>query len=112
MLKVILETSCGLGKAHILRFAFQTRRLYGTVVSLEMSEKGIFAVHAAKVIDANSNARLGELAIKERSVIRTPNFLAVASRGVVPHITPDVLSEHTVIGGVHMALEDCKFHAL
>jgi queuine tRNA-ribosyltransferase subunit QTRTD1 len=52
--------------------------------------------------------RLGRLAMKGRQDLMTPNFFAVSSRGVVPHITPDVISADTQIGGVHMALEDCE----
>jgi queuine tRNA-ribosyltransferase len=60
---------------------------------------------------ANSNEprpRLGRLAIQGRKELPTPNYLAITSRGVVPHISPDVLSSQTQIGGVHLALEDCE----
>lgn len=56
----------------------------------------------------SSAARTGKLHIVGRSDIETPNFLAIGSRGVVPHITPDVLKKETDIWGVHLALEDCK----
>jgi queuine tRNA-ribosyltransferase subunit QTRTD1 len=60
-------------------------------------------------IDPNSaGPRLGRLSIQGRRDLETPNFFAVTSRGVVPHLTPDVISAHTQVGGVHMALEDCK----
>jgi queuine tRNA-ribosyltransferase subunit QTRTD1 len=52
--------------------------------------------------------RLGQLTVQGRSKLETPNFLAVSSRGVVPHMTPDVIAANSLIGGVHMALEDCK----
>ena len=52
--------------------------------------------------------RLGRLCVQGRKDLETPNFMAVTSRGVVPHITPDILSANTQVGGVHMALEDCK----
>ncbi|KAE9364646.1 putative Queuine tRNA-ribosyltransferase-like protein [Stipitochalara longipes BDJ] len=58
-------------------------------------------------LDANvAGPRLGRLSIQGRRDIETPNFFAVTSRGVIPHLTPDVVSSHTQIGGVHMALED------
>jgi queuine tRNA-ribosyltransferase len=61
--------------------------------------------------DAGSaGPRLGRLAVKGRQELETPNFLAVGSRGVVPHLAPDVILAHGKFGGVHMALEDCKFH--
>ncbi|TVY43225.1 Queuine tRNA-ribosyltransferase accessory subunit [Lachnellula subtilissima] len=50
--------------------------------------------------------RLGRLRVKGRQELETPNFFAITSRGVVPHLTPDVISASTTIGGVHMALED------
>lgn len=55
-----------------------------------------------------NGARLGRLKVPERHGIDTPNFLAITSRGTIPHVTPDVLSEHLDIKGVHLALEDCK----
>jgi queuine tRNA-ribosyltransferase len=63
-------------------------------------------------LDANAaGPRFGRLSIQGRRDIETPNFFAVTSRGVVPHLTPDVLSAYTQIGGVHMALEDCKWRS-
>jgi queuine tRNA-ribosyltransferase accessory subunit len=59
-------------------------------------------------VDPNAaGARLGRLSFQGRRDIDTPNFFAVTSRGVLPHLTPDIISAHTQIGGVHMALEDC-----
>lgn len=52
--------------------------------------------------------RLGRLLVKDRKDLATPNFLAVSSRGVVPHLTPDVILDSSEIGAVHLALEDCK----
>lgn len=52
--------------------------------------------------------RLGRLRVEGRDELDTPNFLALTSRGVIPHMTPDVVAGSTGIKGVHMALEDCK----
>jgi queuine tRNA-ribosyltransferase accessory subunit len=72
--------------------------------------KGFF-FEILSFLDAGAaGPRLGRLVIKGRQDLETPNFFAVSSRGVVPHLTPDVISVHTSIGGVHMALEDCKSH--
>ena len=46
------------------------------------------------------------------SALLTPNFIAATSRGVVPHISQDVLQKHTDIGAVYMGLEDCTFSTL
>jgi queuine tRNA-ribosyltransferase len=53
--------------------------------------------------------RLGKLVVSDRKDLETPNFFAIGSRGVVPHMTPDVIATHTNFGGVYMALEDCGF---
>ena len=52
--------------------------------------------------------RLGRLRFEGRDELDTPNFLALTSRGAVPHMTPDVISSNTDIRGIHMALEDCE----
>lgn len=54
--------------------------------------------------------RIGSLSLQGRKDFQTPNFFALTSRGVVPHLSPDVISAHSEIGGVHMALEDCEYH--
>ncbi|PBP20140.1 tRNA-guanine transglycosylase family protein [Diplocarpon rosae] len=50
--------------------------------------------------------RLGRLSLPGRRDLLTPDYLAVSSRGVVAHLTPDVIISHTHFTGVHMALED------
>ncbi|TAQ83979.1 hypothetical protein B7494_g7702 [Chlorociboria aeruginascens] len=50
--------------------------------------------------------RLGRLSIPGRRPLETPNFIAISSRGVIPHMTPDIIASHTQINGVHMAIED------
>jgi hypothetical protein len=109
MLRVVIRAPYARNQAHILQFPFPAHASFGTMSAPGVSQNGIFTAAALEETNANSSARLGKLAMKGRKVIETPNFLAVASRGVVPHITPDVISQHTSIGGVHMALEDCKF---
>jgi queuine tRNA-ribosyltransferase subunit QTRTD1 len=60
-------------------------------------------------VDPNIAApRLGRLAVWGRKEIETPNSFAVSSRGVIPHMTPDVIRSISQLGGVHMALEDCR----
>lgn len=50
--------------------------------------------------------RVGQMTLPKRGCIDTPNFFALASRGAVPHMTPDVISKHTELNGSYMALED------
>jgi len=51
--------------------------------------------------------RLGSLAAPGRALISTPNFIALTSRGTVPHITPDNVRKHLQTTGAYVALEDC-----
>ncbi len=53
-------------------------------------------------------ARAGRLTFPKCQTVDTPNFFALASRGAVPHITPDNLARYTQLTGLYMALEDCK----
>jgi queuine tRNA-ribosyltransferase subunit QTRTD1 len=71
------------------------------------ANKVIFEV-LSHVDPSVAGPRLGRLALVGRKELKTPNFIAVGSRGVVPHMTPDVILSSSEIGGVHMALEDCK----
>jgi len=60
---------------------------------------------------ASSNSlgpRLGKLSLPGKRSIETPHYLAVTSRGVVPHLTQDNFAHHTDITGVYVGLEDCK----
>lgn len=56
---------------------------------------------------SGSSARLGRLALPGRTPVDTPGYVAMSSRGGIPHLTPDVLNRHTDIAGSYMALEDC-----
>ncbi|RAL09147.1 tRNA-ribosyltransferase family protein [Aspergillus homomorphus CBS 101889] len=50
--------------------------------------------------------RLGRLAVAGRKPISTPHYIPLTSRGVVPHITQDVMRDQTAIGSVFVGLED------
>jgi queuine tRNA-ribosyltransferase accessory subunit len=52
--------------------------------------------------------RLGRLLRHGRTPLQTPLYVATTSRGVVPHISQDVLQRHTSISAAYIALEDCK----
>ncbi|KPM38356.1 hypothetical protein AK830_g8191 [Neonectria ditissima] len=51
-------------------------------------------------------ARLGRLAFANRRAMETPNYLAVASRGVIPHLTPETMERYTAFDAAYMAIED------
>jgi hypothetical protein len=52
--------------------------------------------------------RLGYLTFQDRFPIRTPNFILSTARGVVPHISQDVLRTETNTTGLYIPIEDCK----
>ena len=52
--------------------------------------------------------RLGTLSLPGRKPIKTPHFLALTSRGLVPHITQEILKAHINARSLHVSLEDCK----
>lgn len=81
-----------------------------TISSDESSSRASsFRFEILGALDSSTpDARLGRLSIAGRNEFETPNFFSISSRGVVPHLTPDVIGEHTQAGGVHIALEDCK----
>ena len=52
--------------------------------------------------------RLGKLKLPRRQSIETPHYLAVTSRGVIPHLTQDNFKRHSSIRAAYLGLEDCK----
>ncbi|KAK0635321.1 tRNA-guanine(15) transglycosylase-like protein [Bombardia bombarda] len=66
-----------------------------------------FELLKAAVRDGTTVARLGRLALTGcKSVVDTPNYFGLTSRGVVPHVTPDNVSKHLQTNGAYLALED------
>ena len=56
--------------------------------------------------------RLGELFHPNRIPIETPHYIALSSRGAVPHLSQDMMRSSTSIKGIYAALEDCEPHSL
>lgn len=52
--------------------------------------------------------RVGQLLRSGRAAINTPQYVATTSRGVVPHVSPDLLRKSTAVSAVYIPLEDCK----
>ena len=65
------------------------------------------------IVDTSSHAlpapRLGRLLARGRIPISTPHYVPPTSRGVIPHVSPDIIEKHTTISAVYIGLEDCKF---
>jgi queuine tRNA-ribosyltransferase len=57
--------------------------------------------------------RLGRLSLAGRKSILTPGFIGNTSRGVIPHVSQDNFRKSVNLGGVYVALEDCRhcFHS-
>lgn len=77
------------------------------VSSPGLSAEAMFTVTKPSI--PNCAARLGALKLPNRKPIQTPHFLALGSRGAIPHMTQDNVVKHTDIRGIYMAAEDCKF---
>lgn len=56
---------------------------------------------------SSTRSRLGQLLVRGRKTIETPHYVAPTSRGVVPHISHDMLKRHTNVTSVYLGLEDC-----
>ena len=61
---------------------------------------------------SNNESRLGTLSLHGRKTINTPHYVALTSRGTVPHLTQDMMRDNTEIQGVYAALEDCESYAI
>ncbi|KAF2153349.1 tRNA-guanine transglycosylase [Myriangium duriaei CBS 260.36] len=61
---------------------------------------------ALRAVRSQCSGRLGTLNLPGRALIPTPNYIAITSRGAVPHITQDVYKNSTDIKGVYAAVED------
>lgn len=51
--------------------------------------------------------RLGRLSLAGRKTVLTPGFIGNASRGVIPHVSPDNFRKLVDLNGVYIPLEDC-----
>lgn len=58
-------------------------------------------------VAGRDGARLGQLCIPGRKLIDTPHYLAVSSRGTVPHLSQDTMRGSSSIKGIYAGLEDC-----
>lgn len=61
-----------------------------------------------KSTDSQPGPRLGRLCLPGRKAIDTPHYIAISSRGAVPHLSQDTFAKQTHINGIYVALEDCK----
>ena len=66
------------------------------------------AFHVTAPTAREDGVRLGTLIMQGRIEIRTPHYLALSSRGAVPHVSQDLMREDTALKGIYTALEDCE----
>lgn len=76
-----------------------------TVMDSDNNESIIF--HVQSPLEA-AGARVGSLTVHNQQTIKTPHYIAISSRGCVPHVTQDNLCRRTGVCGMHVALEDCE----
>ena len=58
---------------------------------------------------SENGLRLGRLSMPGRAAMDTPHYVAVSSRGAVPHISPDMMRNETSLKSMYTALEDCEY---
>ena len=56
----------------------------------------------------NNGPRIGSLDFQGRNPIVTPHYVAVTSRGAVPHLSQDMTRDNTSIRALYTAVEDCE----
>lgn len=61
-----------------------------------------------EAIAEGSEARVGTISVHRRSPIQSPHYLALSSRGAVPHVSQDMMRDNTALMGVYVGLEDCE----
>lgn len=62
------------------------------------------------VSEAGANgSRRGNVHFPGRKTIQTPHYLALSSRGIVSHLSQDMMREHTSVTGLYTALEDLRY---
>ncbi|KAI5296521.1 hypothetical protein KEM52_000929 [Ascosphaera acerosa] len=75
--------------------------------SLERSQMRSFIIlETATSSGALHAPRLGRFALPGRHALQTPGYLPTTSRGAVPHVAHDVLSEKTGVKSVYVGFED------
>ncbi len=79
-----------------------------TADSLSRLPPEMLAFTLKQVKSERFGPRLGSLVRAGRAAVETPHYLATTSRGVVPHVSPDVLQKSTDVSAVYIPLEDCK----
>lgn len=56
----------------------------------------------------DSGLRIGTLSFDGRRTINTPHYVALSTRGTVPHLSQDMMRDNSAIIGIYAALEDCE----
>ncbi|KAK2763033.1 hypothetical protein FQN54_009666 [Arachnomyces sp. PD_36] len=50
--------------------------------------------------------RLGKLSLPGRNALQTPCYVPLTSRGAIPHVTQDMVRDHTSVNSLYIGLED------
>ena len=67
-----------------------------------------FSIESRSLVSGDNELRLGTLSCHGRVAIQTPHYVAITSRGAVPHLSQDMMRDNTAIKGIYVALEDCE----
>lgn len=75
----------------------------------QTSSSKIFSFNRLDREAGNEKPRLGRLCLQGRTPMETPHYVAVGSRGAVPHLSQDMMRYNTSISAMYTALEDCEY---
>ena len=77
--------------------------------SMAQHSSKLMSFQLCKAQSDNDQPRLGRLNFQGRNPIDTPHYLAVTSRGAVPHLSQDMTRDNTSIRALYAAIEDCEW---
>ena len=91
-------------------------RFSGGLRAKPAAQRHSMAEHSSKVVSFQlsrspsdkDEPRLGRLTFQGRTPIQTPHYVAVSSRGAVPHLSQDMTRDNTSIRAIYTAVEDCE----
>ena len=81
-------------------------------ITQERKMEKSFSFEPRALRSSDPKPRLGTLSCQGRAAINTPHYVALTSRGTVPHLTQDMMRDNTAIKGIYTALEDCEYRAM
>ena len=99
-----------------MRLQLPQFRITAPTRAMPAADPHSMAEHSSKLVSfqlsrshsIKDEPRLGCLTFQGRNPIQTPHYVAVSSRGAVPHLSQDMTRDSTSIRAIYTAVEDCE----